>query len=93
MNRAEFVKALAVETELTQKKANEVIGAAFDIIVEQVAAGESVDFVGFGSFVSTEMKEREGKNPKTKESITIPGRLSPKFKPGKTFKDLVAGKK
>ena len=93
MNRTEFIKALAPKVELSQKKTNEVICAAFDIIVEQVAAGESVDFVGFGSFKSHASSECIGCDPQTNEEIMIPTRIKPRFDPGQPFKDKVAGKK
>jgi DNA-binding protein HU-beta len=93
MNKEQFINTVAAKTSTTKKQTNALISAVLETIQEQVAAGESVDFVGFGSFTSTELKEREGRNPKTKEAITIPARISPKFKPGKGFKDLVAGVK
>ena len=90
MNKTEFISAVFERTNLKKVQVKDAIDAALEIIQEQVAAGESVDFVGFGSFCSTELKEREGINPKTKEKITIPAKVAPKFKAGKAFKDLVA---
>ena len=92
MNKTEFVSAIFERTKLKKNQAKEAIDAALEIIQEQVAAGESVDFVGFGSFCSVELKEREGINPKTKEKISIPAKVTPKFKPGKAFKELVSKK-
>lgn len=93
MNKAEFVAELAKRIELPKTKSKLALEATLDIIQEQVAAGESVEFVGFGSFVSTELQEREGRNPSNGEAMNIPARLVPRFKVGKTFKELVAGKK
>jgi DNA-binding protein HU-beta len=93
MNKDQFIKAIAAQAEAPQKQVNKIISAAFDIIQNSVADGDSVDITGFGSFASTELKAREGINPQTKEKIDIAARIAPKFKPGKTFKDLVAGKK
>lgn len=93
MNKTDFISAVAERTELKKVQAKAAIDAALEIIQEQVAAGDSVDIVGFGSFCFTELKERVGINPRTKEKITISSRTAPKFKPGKVFKDLVAGKK
>ncbi|MBW4458390.1 MAG: HU family DNA-binding protein [Nostoc indistinguendum CM1-VF10] len=45
---------------------------------------------GFGSFERRERSEREGRNPKTKETITIPATIVPAFSPGKLFKEKVA---
>ena len=49
--------------------------------------------VGFGTFKVAERAERQGRNPKTKEAITIPAARVPKFTAGKTLKDAVAATK
>ena len=51
---------------------------------------EKVQLVGFGSFETKHRAERTGRNPKTKESITIAASKVPTFKAGKAFKDAVA---
>ena len=92
MNKTEFVAALAERTELKKTQIKKTIDAALELIQELVAEGESVEFIGFGSFTLAELTEREGFNPKTKEKITIAPRRVPKFKMGKSFKDFVASK-
>lgn len=92
MNKTEFVAVLAERTELKKGQVKKTIDAALELIPELVAAGESVEFIGFGSFSLIESKERKGFNPKTKEKITIAPKKVPKFKMGKSFKDFVASK-
>ena len=54
-----------------------------------MAANEKVQIVGFGTFEVRERAERLGRNPRTKESITIPASKVPGFKAGKQLKDAV----
>lgn len=95
MNKGELVSAIASELEgQTKKSINEVIDAFVKVVTEAVADGDKVTLVGFGTFESTETKEREGRNPKTNEKIMIPASTKPKFSPGKDFKEKVlAGNK
>jgi DNA-binding protein HU-beta len=68
------------------------LSAAIDIIVTSVAGGDKVTLVGFGSFEKRERKAREGRNPKTGESMTIAATTVPAFSAGKSFKETVADK-
>lgn len=93
MNKKELVEAIYARVPSASKKmVNAVLDSALDVIMEAIANGEDVVLVGFGSFKSVERKEREGRNPKTGESLTIPATVCPSFSAGKNFKELVAGK-
>lgn len=59
------------------------------MIIEQVAAGDKISLVGFGTFESGTRAARQGRNPQTGEPMDIPETKVPKFKPGKAFKDAV----
>ena len=59
-------------------------------ITEELVAGERVSIVGFGSFDVKTRGERVGRNPRTREEITIPASRTPVFKAGKALKDAVA---
>jgi DNA-binding protein HU-beta len=62
--------------------------------MEAVSDGDKVTLVGFGSFERRDRKEREGRNPKTGEKMSIPATKVPAFSAGKLFKEKVApGKK
>lgn len=89
MNKAEFVEQLARDTKTTKAHSESIIDAAFAIIQKQVSSGSEVKFVGFGTFDRASRKERNGRNPKTGETITIPATKVPRFRPGKDFRTLV----
>ena len=90
MNKAELIAAVAEKTGLSKKDTESVVSATFDTIVAAMAEDEKVQLVGFGSFEVKKRAERIGRNPKTKESITIPASKVPTFKAGKAMKDSVA---
>ncbi len=87
MNKAELVEKIALHTKIPKVQAEAILDATLLTITQTVAIGEDVKLVGFGSFSRAIRKSREGRNPKTGESVKIPGTKVPKFKPGKEFKD------
>ncbi|MEH2156781.1 HU family DNA-binding protein [Nostoc sp.] len=90
MNKGELVDAVAAKTNITKKQADEVISAFLSVVTEAVANGDKVTLIGFGSFERRDRSEREGRNPKTNEPITIPATKVPAFSPGKQFREKVA---
>ncbi|AVH64126.1 HU family DNA-binding protein [Nostoc sp. 'Peltigera membranacea cyanobiont' N6] len=90
MNKGELVDAVAAKANVTKKQADEIISAFLSIVTEAVANGEKITLVGFGSFERRERSEREGRNPKTQETMTIPATIVPAFSAGKQFKEKVA---
>ncbi|MGB8698223.1 MAG: HU family DNA-binding protein [Thermosynechococcaceae cyanobacterium] len=90
MNKGELVDAIASKANVTKKQADEILSAALDTIVETVSQGDKVTLVGFGSFEQRQRAEREGRNPKTGETMTIPATTVPAFSAGKQFKEKVA---
>ena len=90
MTRQELVAAVAQKAEVTKSGAEKVISAALEAITESLAKGESVQFVGFGTFEVKTRGERMGINPRTKEKIKIPAKKAVSFKAGKKLKDAVA---
>ncbi|MBD2527645.1 HU family DNA-binding protein [Nostoc sp. FACHB-133] len=90
MNKGELVDAVAAKTNITKKQADEVISAFLSVVTEAVANGDKVTLIGFGSFERRERSEREGRNPKTNEPMTIPATRVPAFSAGKQFKEKVA---
>lgn len=89
MNRTELVAAMAEKTQLSKKDADLALKAFIDVVSEEMQKGEKVQLVGFGTFEVSERAAREGRNPQTGETMTISASKSPKFKAGKTLKDLV----
>ena len=93
MTKAEFITKVRENSELSKTQIDDVLTVILNTIVDSVAAGEKVNFVGFGSFEKHERAAKEGVNPKTKEKIVIPAKTVPKFSAGKMFKDTVAESK
>ena len=89
MNRTELVAAMAEKTQLSKKDADLALKAFIDVVSEEMQKGEKVQLVGFGTFEVSERAARQGRNPKTGETMTISASKSPKFKAGKALKDLV----
>ena len=60
-----------------------------DTIAEGLARGEKTEIRGFGTFSLHELPPRIGRNPKTGESVALPLRYKPHFKPGKMLKTRI----
>ena len=93
MNRAELVEAMAKQTGLTKKDADAALKAFIENVEKAVKKGDNVSLVGFGTFSQVKRAARQGVNPQTGAKVKIAATKAPKFKPGKAFKDAVAGKK
>lgn len=89
MNKAELIEAVASKTQVSQRLTTLMLNALIETIVEAVASGDKVLLVGFGSFDSRDRAAREGRNPKTGETMQIPAAVVPAFSPGKEFKEAV----
>ena len=82
--------AVVEKSGLTKKDAEKAVSAVLESVTEAVAGGDKVQLVGFGTFEVRAREARTGRNPRTKEAITIPASKQPVFKAGKAFKDAVA---
>ncbi len=89
MNKTELVAAMAEKTELSKKDAEKALKAFTDVVAEELAKGEKIQLVGFGTFEVAERPARDGRNPKTGEPMKIAASKAPKFKAGKALKDVV----
>jgi DNA-binding protein HU-beta len=89
VNKADLVAKIAEKSELTKKDAEKALNAFIEAVEEALKNGDKVQLVGFGTFEVRERAERKGRNPQTKEEITIPASKAPIFKAGKALKDLV----
>ena len=88
MNKSELVNAVAANG-LTKKDAEAAINAVFGAIEDALAKGEAVQLIGFGTFSVKERAAREGRNPRTGETVKIKASKIPTFKAGKALKDKV----
>ena len=73
---------------MAESKLNDIIGTSLEKI-KALADGEKVQISGLGSFEVKERAERTGRNPKTKEQITIPAAKYPAFSASKSLKESV----
>ncbi len=89
MNKTQFVDAIVAKTDLKKKDAEAALNAMTEVIAEALKAGDKVQLVGFGTFEVKERAEREGRNPKTGETIKIAASKHPAFTAGKALKDSV----
>jgi DNA-binding protein HU-beta len=90
MTKTELIAKVAESAGLSKKDADKAANAVIDSIVEALAADEKVQIVGFGTFEVHHRPARKGRNPRTKEEISIPASNYPVFKAGKSFKDAVS---
>lgn len=89
MNKAEL--ALAIEGQLGNKKlANDALETVLETIIREVANGGRVSITGFGTFERVERGARTGRNPRTGEAVHIMKTTAPRFRPGTSFRAVVA---
>lgn len=87
VNKDELVQQVAERAHAPRKTAEAVVNAALDSISEALEHEERVTIIGFGTFAVREREEREGRNPRTGQPITIGARKTPCFTAGKALKD------
>lgn len=91
MNKSDLVTAIAEKTDLSKTAAAAALDATIEAIQTALAAGDQVSLVGFGTFNVRERAARDGRNPRTGESIQIPSSKNAAFKAGKVLKDKLNG--
>ena len=89
MNKTELIAAVAEKSGLSKKDADNAVNAMLDAVVETLSQGDKVQIVGFGTFEVSERAAREGRNPRSGETMSIPASKMPKFKAGKALKDML----
>lgn len=90
MTKSELIEALAVkQNQLTQKDIDAAVKTLLEHMSQALAAGERIEIRGFGSFSLHHRPARTGRNPKTGETVQLPAKHVPHFKPGKELRDRV----
>jgi DNA-binding protein HU-beta len=89
--KADIVNHLAETVDISKRQAGDTFDALIDYITETLQSGDRVQIAGFGTFSVVERAAREGRNPRTGETIPIPASKGVKFKPGTSLKDAVNG--
>lgn len=93
MNRAEFVRMLrnsdTTDIMTSIEKAECVVNQVLDMLQRAIVEHGSLKIQGFGVFEVVDVPERQGRNPRTGESIPIPAHKAVKFRPGKELREAV----
>ena len=90
MNKTELIAAVAEKTDLSKKDADAAVSAVLGAITDALKAGDKIQLVGFGTFEVRNRAAKQGRNPRTVETMTVPASKVPAFKAGKALKDAVA---
>jgi integration host factor subunit beta len=90
MTKSELIERLALkQTHLMHKDVELAVKLVLDQISDALARRDRVEIRGFGSFSLHYRPSRVGRNPKTGESVEIPAKYVPHFKPGKEMRERV----
>jgi DNA-binding protein HU-beta len=89
MNQAELIEKVAQATELNQAAAGQAVKAVINAILDAFVAGEAVRVSGLGTFNLAARPAREGRNPRTGETIQIAASKVVRFHAGKAVKDAL----
>lgn len=91
VTKSELIERVAQETGLTKGRAEMVINAIFDSMVEALVGNDGIEIRGFGSFTVRQYKAYEGRNPRTGEPVHVAPKRLPFFKVGKELRERVNG--
>ncbi|MEK6680469.1 MAG: integration host factor subunit beta [Nitrospirota bacterium] len=90
MTKAELIEKVSEKIQgLTKKQTEVIVNSIFDSIKESLAKGNKIEIRGFGSFRIRQRRQRDGRNPKTGVSVSVPAKRVPFFKAGKELKEIV----
>jgi integration host factor beta subunit len=90
MTKQQLIDKVATKTQLSKGDVEAAVDSILESIAETLRSNERVDLRGFGSFVVKERKERQGRNPRTGETITIAAKRDAGFRPGKELTEKLA---
>ncbi|MFH4354474.1 MAG: HU family DNA-binding protein [Neisseriaceae bacterium] len=89
MNKSELVSSIAQKAGISRAAAAKALDGFTTTVVEALKKGDTVTLIGFGTYYVGQRAARNGRNPKTGESIRIKASKAPKFRAGKTLKESV----
>lgn len=90
MIRSELLQALHRDNpELRAEEVEQVVDIFFEEIAERLAEGGRVELRGFGAFSTRQRESRQGRNPRTGETVEVPSKRVPYFKPGKEMRKRI----
>lgn len=89
MRKQDLIRAVAKKTSRPENQVGQVVDTLFDVMQDALADGDEVAISGFGSFRVVDRPARKGRNPQTREEITIGPRRTPAFRAGASLKRAV----
>jgi DNA-binding protein HU-beta len=89
VNKSELVDLIASRADISKSSAGDALEAVLDGITGALSSGNNVTLVGFGTFSVSRRSARDGRNPRTGETIKIKASNLAKFKAGKALKDAL----
>ena len=89
MNKQDLIAKIAQDTGASKAGAAAAIESLLDGITKSLKKGDSITFVGFGTFKTSQRKARTARNPQTGAAIKIPKRRVVRFSAGKALKSAV----
>lgn len=85
MTKSELIDAICAKSKITRVRAETLVNAVFDTMVEALMKDERIELRGFGSFVIRKYDAYKGHNPKTGEPVHVPAKKLPHFKVGRAL--------
>jgi integration host factor subunit beta len=93
MTKSELIESLAArQKHLAANDVELAVKSVLEQMSQSLSIGERIEIRGFGSFSLHYRPPRMGRNPKTGDSVALPGKHVPHFKPGKELRERVNGK-
>ena len=90
MSRSELIELIASQqSQLSTKDVELAVKLMIEHMAETLSSGERIEIRGFGSFSLHYREPRQGRNPKTGDSVDLEGKHVPHFKPGKELRERV----
>ena len=90
MTRSELIDLMASQqSQLTTKDVELAVKLMIDHMAQSLSSGERIEIRGFGSFSLHYREPRQGRNPKTGDTVDLTGKYVPHFKPGKELRERV----
>ncbi|MFT4266264.1 MAG: integration host factor subunit beta [Xenophilus sp.] len=90
MTRSDLVEELAARfAQLTHRDAEQAVKTILDAMSDALVSGHRIEIRGFGSFSVSRRPPRVGRNPRSGESVLVPEKRVPHFKPGKALREAV----
>ena len=89
VKKAQLAAMLAEKMGVSKKQGMEWLDGFVDIVTDTMRKGDKVNITGFGIFKVSDRKAREGRNPRTGETIQIKASKKPRFTPGKVLKEAI----